>query len=411
MPRIATSRNSKSKSSWPPILIRHYSTGKTAFQVACMMNGKRIRETFKTLTEAKDRAEEIRIARENEGTAALSLAPDQRAEAAKCIALLEPHGVGLRDVTEHYLKHVVVYRTAPSVEEIVDKIISEAQANGRREKTITDLQYRLGRFASAFEGRKLNEIRLDELQEWANDPSLSPRSRRHQLTKVSQLYRFAEMRGWCEKNIAQRLSRPDVEDGEPQFLRVDQCIRLLQHAEEFDLLPYVVLGLFSGIRVAELKRLLWSKVKISERVILIDGSVAKTKSRRVIDLNETALSWLALCAKGSGPVVEPVNLRKRIDALLRAACFGRMGSETQQEKSFDIELEQWPENALRHTCATYSYAATQDAVRVSAMLGNSPDVLHRHYRGLATKSDAERFFALRPNLEAMGKVVPMSATA
>jgi hypothetical protein len=55
------------------------------------------------------------------------------------------------------------------------------------------------------------------------------------------------------------------------------------------------------------------------------------------------------------------------------------------------------------------YALTQDAVRVAAMLGHSPDVLHRHYRGLASKGDAERFFALRPC--AAGKILPMKAAA
>ena len=66
---------------------------------------------------------------------------------------------------------------------------------------------------------------------------------------------------------------------------------------------------------------------------------------------------------------------------------------------------------MRHTAATYSYAVTQDAVRVSAMLGNSPDVLHRHYRGLATKADGERFFRLRPAADTAEKIVAMKAVA
>jgi integrase len=388
---VAKSR--KKEKLWPPIHKLTYTSGKTAWQVACMLKGKRIREAFDTKEQAETKAAQIRQMVENEGAAAFTLAPDVRAEAAKCVELLTPHGVSLRHATDHYLRTVVAFKNAPIVREIVEKLVSDARANGRRFKTVEDLRYRLGQFAKAFGKQRLSEITVEALQEWANDPTLSARSRRHHLTKVSQLFRFAEKRGWCQKNPVPYLNRPDVEDGEPGFLSVAQCARLLEHAGEYDLLSYVVLSLFCGIRVAELRRLTWDKIKIGERVILIDGAVAKTKARRVIDLNDTAIVWLTLCAKPLGPVVDAVNFRKRLDELRKATKL----------------VELWPENALRHTAATYAYAATQDAVRVSAMLGNSPDVLHRHYRGLATKAEAERFWALRPATDAAEKIVPMAA--
>lgn len=395
----ATKRKYKTKSqrSWPPIHTRKLKSGQTSFQLAVMLDGKRVRETFPTLAEAETRADQIRTMVKNEGNAAFTLPAYARVEAAQCIQKLTPFDATLTEATDYYVKHVLSYRSAPPVSEIVEKVLEDARANGRRPKTIEDVRYRLGRFSESFGKQRLSEISVEDLQGWANGLGLSPRSRRHFLTKISQLYRFAEKRGWCQKNLVEHLSRPDVEDGEPQFLTVEQCVRLLNCAGKHDLLPYVVLGLFCGIRVNEMKRLVWDKVKLSERVIIIDGTVAKTKSRRVVELNDTALAWLALCVQRFGPVIDPTNFRKRLDALVRGARFGRPGSETKKEKAAGIKLEPWPENALRHTCATYSYALTQDAVRVSAMLGNSPDVLHRHYRGLTTKSDAERFFALRPN--------------
>ncbi|HTS18567.1 MAG TPA: tyrosine-type recombinase/integrase [Verrucomicrobiae bacterium] len=293
--------------------------------------------------------------------------------------------------------------------EIVEKLIADAVAAARREKTTTDLRYRLGAFAKSFGTRKLSDITLNELQAWSNDSTLSARSRRHMLTKLSQLFRYAEKRGWCERNIATYVARPDVPDGEPGFLSVEQCARLLEMAPEYDLLSYVVLSLFAGIRVAELRRLAWDKVKLTEGIVIIDGAVAKTKSRRIVDLNDTARAWLAICGRRTGSVVDPVNFRKRNDALLRAARFGKPGTETKKEKAAGVKLEPWPDNALRHTAATYMYALTQDAVRVAAMLGHSPDVLHRHYRGLASKGDAERFFALRPC--AAGTILPMKPAA
>jgi integrase len=353
--------------------------------------GKRIFRRYTTAQDAEDFAAGLRSQRQKEGQAAFSITAPLRVEAAECAELLAPHGATIREACKWYERHVLKYRNAPIINEIVDKLIADAVAAGRRDKTVADLHYRLGAVVKTFGKRKLSEITVEELQAWSNNPSLSAQSRRHMLTKLSQLYRYAERRGWSEKNIVPYLNRPDVEDGEPGFLAVDDCARLLKHAPDFNLLPYIALSLFCGIRVAELRRLTWGKVKIVERVILIDGAVAKTKARRVIEINDTALAWLATCAKNSGLVVDPANFRKRLDALRKAAKL----------------VKDWPDNALRHTAATYAYALTQDAVRVSGMLGNSPDVLHRHYRGLATKHEAEQFFALRPTADTAEKIKTM----
>jgi hypothetical protein len=61
-------------------------------------------------------------------------------------------------------------------------------------------------------------------------------------------------------------------------------------------------------------------------------------------------------------------------------------------------LVPWKNNALRHSFISYFYAATHDENRVAANAGNSPAMVHRHYRALTTKEDAERYFAIQPFL-------------
>jgi integrase len=402
-------KNKGKRSAWPPIHIRKLPSGQIVWVIDTRVAGERIFRRFPTAQKAEDFAMDLRGQRQREGEAAFSIPAVLRIQAVESAKMLEPYGATIREACQWYTEHVLKYLNAPTVAGIVEKLIADAVAAARREKTTTDLRYRLGAFAKSFGTRKLSEITLNELQAWSNDPTLSARSRRHMLTKLSQLFRYAEKRGWCEKNIVTYVARPDVPDGEPGFLSVEQCARLLETAPDHDLLCYVVLSLFAGIRVAELRRLAWDKVKLSEGVVIIDGSVAKTKSRRIVELNETAQAWLAICGKRTGPVVDPVNFRKRHDALLRAAGFGTPGTETKKQKAVGVKLEPWPDNALRHTAATYMYALSQDAVRVAAMLGHSPDVLHRHYRGLASKGDAERFLALRPC--AAGKILPMKVAA
>ncbi len=339
---------------------------------------------FKTFREADTFATQARIARKNEGRDAFSLPVDVRTDAAKASAKLKPHGVSLLEAANYYLKHVVAFREAPTVEVIIKKLLAETEAAGRREKTLVDLQYRLGRFARSFAGRKLADITLPELQEWLADPSLSARSRINFSVKVSQLYRYAIRHAWTETNLVERITRPDPEDGEPGILTVDQCASLLEQAEKFDLLPYVALGLFAGLRSAELMRLQWPAVKLVDRAVIVGSEVAKKRSRRVVEISDTLAEWLAPYSKLTGNVTNPENFRKRMFALRREAG-----------------IKEWPANCLRHSFGSYHLAMFGDAVRTAAQMGHRDvGVLHVSYKALVTRNEAERYWKLRPPAQA-----------
>ncbi len=57
-------------------------------------------------------------------------------------------------------------------------------------------------------------------------------------------------------------------------------------------------------------------------------------------------------------------------------------------------IRRWPGDALRHSWVTYRFALTGDAVRTAAEAGHDQAILHRHYRPLATKSEAEKWFGI-----------------
>jgi integrase len=385
------------KPSWPPIVRREYPSGKAAWMVACMVNGQRIRKTFKSKGEAETKAAEIRTRVENEGRAAFNLPDAVRVEATKAVEKLKPYNASIREAADYYLEHVLKYRTAPTIAEVVEKLLADAAANHRRERTIKDLASRLGAFVEDYGDRRIAEITREELKAWLNDPTLGARSRINYAVKLSQLWNYAIAEGWAENNIVASIPRPDAEDSEPAVFTVEQAARLLEHAEKHDLLAYVALGLFAGLRSAEIQRLDWSNVKLAERTIIVGSNVAKKRSRRVVEINDTLAAWLPLCAKSKGPVVPLESNRTLYARLAKLAT--------------DAGLEQWPDNALRHSCASYSLALTGDAVRVAYQLGNSADMIHRHYKALVTKADAERFFALRPAAADAGKVIAMKSVA
>ena len=142
----------------------------------------------------------------------------------------------------------------------------------------------------------------------------------------------------------------------------------------------MALGLFAGLRSAELLRLNADAVKLDERVIVIGQAVAKKRSRRVVEMSDGLNAWLQLCPPLVGSVVAVAAFRDNFEALKQAAG-----------------LENWLHNALRHSFGSYHLARHGDATKTANQMGHkSTDVVHNHYKALVTKTEAEKFWALRP---------------
>lgn len=72
-------------------------------------------------------------------------------------------------------------------------------------------------------------------------------------------------------------------------------------------------------------------------------------------------------------------------------------------KSCQVE---WPNNALRHSYATYRLAAIANAARVALEMGNSPQKLMTNYRELANEEEAQDWFSISPDRPANIIAVP-----
>jgi integrase len=379
------------KKLWPPIHEVTYSNGDTRWQVRYQINGERKSEVFRSKAEAETAAAQVRLRVENEGAAGFSLPADVRAEAARCVERLARYGeeATISAAVEHYIKTVLAYHDAPTVAEVVARLIADAKKAGRRDRTVDDLEDRLGRFVHRFGKRRLTSITLEELRAWLDDPTLSPRTRINYATKLSQLFNYAIRHDWVDSNPVEKIARPSTDDIAPDIYTPDEVARLLEHADTFGLLPYIAIALFAGLRSAELQRLDWSAVKLTERCIIIDAKVSKKRSRRVVEIGDTLAAWLATCSKPKG------GLLGRCDRTLHDQC----------KRLAKAAGCRWKHNGLRHSFGSYFLAQTGDAVKTSFQMGNAPDVVHRFYKGLVSNGDVARYWSLRPAASEAGKIV------
>jgi hypothetical protein len=93
------------------------------------------REYFKSVGEAKTRADQLAAERENRGIEALSFSTANRVMAVECLELLRPFRKTLRDATTHYvnwLKADAAKNESLLVRECINQFLAARQADVQR---------------------------------------------------------------------------------------------------------------------------------------------------------------------------------------------------------------------------------------------------------------------------------------
>lgn len=259
----------------------------------------------------------------------------------------------------------------------------------RRPHTLRGLKWRTARFEKRFGKEAVATIQTDKVKEWLHSQGeQSPVSLNNFRRAIHALFAFAVAEGYRASNPVTALPLYAAPDKAPAILSVDQASDLLSAAARTEptlgLLGFVTLGLFAGLRRAELERLDWAAFKLDRRMVTVDGSIAKTGSIRNVTLSANALAWLASCAKTSGRVT-PRNLNHRLRRLRFLAGITHSAS-----------------NELRHSFASYHYDLHQNAPLTAAMLGHTSgtNLLFEHYRSLVQLGEGALYFALAPAAEA-----------
>ena len=142
-------------------------------------------------------------------------------------------------------------------------------------------------------------------------------------------------------------------------------------------------------RTAEILRLDWDDFERRPGFIEVAAHKAKTATRRIVPISDNLAKWLAIAPRDNGRVW-PHSKDRFFKAMIRAARNARIT---------------WKHNALRHSFISYRLAETQNINSVALEAGNSPQMIFRHYRELATSEQARTWFAIAP--ETAANVVPL----
>ena len=431
-----------------PVLAKIYKPAPAypRYRLAWSVGGKRMMKAFSTYSAAKRHGDGM-LGDLAKGSQVTLLTPDQATDALAAMERLRGFfaitgrkvsllaGISayceaaLKLGTEHSLdKAVTGFLTTVATVKRVDVMEAAKQfIEARKPKTIAKEGKRpqlskgynynfnmwLKEFASALPGHAVCDLTSDHLDVYlAQHSDLSAKSRNERRGVVRMFLKWAIEKDYLRQDtrlLAASVMKMEVyEPEEIELYTPEELSAIMARADKEPvpavegqeaeahykhLVPVIALIGLGGVRLQEAVRLTFEDAFRVEGHVEISGGKSKTRSRRLVTMNDALGQWLEPYRSLSGPVWNQ--------------CLDKFHTEF---GALLDELKIAPRrNGLRHGFCSYHYGLHADEGLTAKEAGNSPAMVHGNYKGLATKKQAEAWFAVAPGQPA--NVVPMRAKA
>jgi integrase len=248
-----------------------------------------------------------------------------------------------------------------TVRQAVDEMLAAKRAAKLSDVHLKDLECRLNRFADAFQ-LNIGGVAGTMLQTWLDGMKGSGRTKRNYLAAIAALFRFCIKRKYLPKDAVE-----EIESVQQQ--REDSCeIEIFTPTEMAEILsvsrpemvPWLAIAGFAGLRSAEICRLDWSEINLVERHIEIKASKAKTAARRLAPITDNLALWLAPYAKSSGALTNFESWWNQFSKIAAAVTARRKdAAEALGKDPSTVRKFAWKHNALRHSFCSYRLAQSR----------------------------------------------------
>ena len=264
-------------------------------------------------------------------------------------------------------------RASVTLETLVEQAVGQLVSEDKSSQHINNAYYVGKKFVQAFPGLLACDVKTEGLQAWFETiaKTLRPATLKQHRRYVSLILEFGRRSKYLTGSPAKDVRLAYRDQGTVSTLTPEQTRRLLTAADPL-IRPYVALCAFQGLRPAEAQRLAWTG--ITDTHVYVSASIAKTRKNRVVPISENLLPWIEKARGRGGHVFHSRQLFR--------------------EAVEDAGLAPWPQDRLRHSYGTYRLALTKNEQLVAADMGNSPDIIHRHYRVPTTPEIAIAFFSI-----------------
>jgi integrase len=335
-----------------------------------------------------------------------------------CEASARLSGRTLGDAVEGYLSTVASVKRmdiGQAVEQFIEsrRLKTVPRAEGKRPELSPEHHYNtslwLREFGKTFPGHAVCDLTKEHVGTYMQKHTKAAPKTRNERRGVVKMFLQ-----WCvEKDYlapthrlfeAGGLKHEPADLGEIECYTAEELRALLERASKQpgpakdgrepeadyrDLLPVLALAGLAGMRFKEITRLVWEDVLGRPDHIEVKAAKSKTRSRRLIPTCPALAAWLEPYRGRTGAVwTKGYDMLHEDFAALRES----LGMPNRH-------------NGLRHAFVSAHFAAYSDENLTAAQAGNSPQMIHAHYKGLLTKAEGEAWFAVAPAQAA--NVIPL----
>ena len=342
------------------------------------------RKYFSSKDAALGEAQIQRIRLRNEGTEGLEFTPDQRTDARAAMTVLAGSGLSLTQAAKIAEEFHGIRTSGIALNDAVAALLKAK--NKRSERYKKDLRLKLKKFSEDFPGQKLAEISVKEIKSWLKKRG-APVTNNNYRTALSVLFSHAKTEEWIASNPIEYVAAEEEDDTkQPGILELFQVRALLKACVEFqpDFVPAVTIALFGGVRPeSELWHLHRQHVDLKKAEIDVHKSKSQG-STRFLKIQPNLVAWLQRYLKDEPGPISPHG----------DAYYSRL-----QRIRAEAGIIKWPQDVLRHSFASYRYAACNDENLTCKEMGHYGDVhlFLRDYKNRVRDENATEFWAITPN--------------
>jgi integrase len=317
----------------------------------------------------------------------------------------------LSECVDAYIRNLAVLKrkdiSEAAAEFIEARKVKTVAQDGKRPQLSEGYHYNvsmwLREFAGTFPGHAVSDLTKEHLNAYmATHGDVAPKTRNERRNVVRMFLKWAVRQDYLSATHrlleSDALAHEQADTEEISFYSSKELRLFLDAASnegEFNaLLPVIALCGLAGVRLQEAVRLTWEDVFRVPGHIEISKTKSKTRSRRLVTICPALAAWIEPYRAKSGPVWNKSLCMFHDD-------FGSL------RDSLKISARR---NGLRHGFVSFHFALNANENLTAAEAGNSPAMVHRNYKGLATKAEAEKWFAVKP-ADSARNVIPLSVGA
>ncbi len=360
----------KSGNAKVPFEVRFYEKG--------VLKRKRFADKLDALKFAEEKNKEVILPE------VLQLGDDDRVIFSQIKALCEKHSYSLQALYEHLLNSKSIFRNLESItwKKAMELYLLHNSSYARATK-----EFYTNQITYLFEKNKLKNV--DDILDIDINLALSRVSNQSHCMRVNKkFFKWCISVGYLNVNpfdgveIAQELGVKQL----PAVLSVARTKELLE-AVPAKWKPAFALWVFVGLRPSEIidkyrPALAVGDIDFENKRITIRGEASKMRRKPRIIVNAPNVIWKWL---------EPLKALPK-DAQVAPASYM---SYRRLKKALGADLNE--KDILRHSFGTYSFFEFGESITKDIMgHGQTTTTLFKHYKGLATASDAKKYFKIAP---------------